>query len=131
MGLIYDLYDRIHAEREKGGIPVTLVCGPCDSGKSTISKIIISKGVAAGFTPIFVDLDCGQNSISLPSTISAVVIDSPPSVTEGLAISNKVVSYELGTISSPRRAIPLTIQLFRKLSRVVYSLISNDEKCKA
>lgn len=130
MERIYRMHDLINASRARGECPVTFICGPCDAGKSTISKILLSKDVAAGYTPIFVDLDCGQNSISLPGAISAVVIDRPSSVTEGLTIPEKIISYEVGDISFPAHVISFVTQLTYKLSRTLYSLISKDDKRK-
>lgn len=129
MERIYRMHDLINASRARGECPVTFICGPCDAGKSTISKIILSKDVAAGYTPIFVDLDCGQNSISLPGAISAVVIDRPSSVTEGITIPERVISYEVGDISFPGHVISFATQLTYKLSRTLYSLMTKDEKC--
>lgn len=62
---------RIKAEGEtevKRG-PITMVVGPADVGKSTVSRILLNYAVRMGRAPIFVDLDVGQGQISVPGSI--------------------------------------------------------------
>ncbi len=56
--------------------PRVLIAGPCDSGKSSLSKVLANYRVSEGSKVIFVDVDPGQ-SLSLPGSISAVAIHSP------------------------------------------------------
>ena len=53
-----------------------LIAGPCDAGKSSLSKVLTNYRLADGSKVIYVDLDPGQ-SLSLPGTISAVAIHHP------------------------------------------------------
>ena len=46
--------------------PITMVVGPTDVGKSTLCRLLLNYGVRMGRRPVFVDLDVGQGSISLP-----------------------------------------------------------------
>lgn len=52
--------------------PITVVVGPADVGKSTLSRILLNYAVRMGDStrrPIFVDLDVGQGHVSIPGTI--------------------------------------------------------------
>lgn len=54
--------------------PVTMVVGPGDVGKSTLCRILLNYAVRMGRRPIFVDLDVGQGSISIPGTIGKLLL---------------------------------------------------------
>lgn len=60
---------RVAAEQENTRGPVTMVVGPGDVGKSTLTRILLNYAVRMGRRPIFVDLDVGQGNISIPGTI--------------------------------------------------------------
>ena len=51
--------------------PRVLLAGPIDSGKSSLARVLTAYAVKLGRTPIFVDLDVTQNSLSVPGTIAA------------------------------------------------------------
>lgn len=57
------------AEQESTRGPVTMVVGPGDVGKSTLTRILLNYAVRMGRRPIYVDLDVGQGHISVPGTI--------------------------------------------------------------
>lgn len=46
-----------------------MIVGPTDVGKSTLCRILLNYAVRLGRRPIYVDLDVGQGSISIPGTI--------------------------------------------------------------
>ena len=46
--------------------PITMIVEPTDVGKSTLCRLLLNYGVRMGRRPVFVDLDVGQGSISLP-----------------------------------------------------------------
>jgi polynucleotide 5'-kinase involved in rRNA processing len=46
-----------------------MVTGLPDVGKSTLSRMLVNWAARLGRTPILVDLDVGQNQISIPGTI--------------------------------------------------------------
>lgn len=63
---------RQEAEQNDTKGPITMLVGPTDVGKSTVSKILLNYAVRMGGLsrrPIFVDLDVGQGHISIPGTI--------------------------------------------------------------
>ena len=59
--------------------PVTLVVGPTDTGKSTLSKLLLNYASRMGRKPILVDLDVGQASffLFLDSYICKDNLESP------------------------------------------------------
>ncbi|KAM9977165.1 hypothetical protein ACTFIR_011021 [Dictyostelium discoideum] len=65
--------------------PRVIIVGPTDSGKSSLSKILLAYSARSGYQPLFVDLDPGQGSITIPGTISAAHIQNPLDIEEGLA----------------------------------------------
>lgn len=60
---------RVSAEEKNSRGPVVMVVGPQDVGKSTLCKILLNYAVRMGRRPIFVDLDVGQGSISVPGSM--------------------------------------------------------------
>jgi polyribonucleotide 5'-hydroxyl-kinase len=55
--------------------PRVLIVGPPESGKSSLAKVLIAYAVKLGRTPIFVDLDPADNSMTVPGTLSACIMD--------------------------------------------------------
>lgn len=54
--------------------PVTMIVGPADVGKSTLCKVLLNYAVRRGRRPIFVDLDVGQGSLSIPGTLGKFLL---------------------------------------------------------
>jgi polyribonucleotide 5'-hydroxyl-kinase len=79
-------WKRDEARRIGADGPRVLVVGPTDSGKSTLCQILLAYGVRAGYAPVFVDLDVGQSTLSIPGTIGAAVL-SPKEITPHRGIS--------------------------------------------
>jgi len=76
---------RAKAEDRDTRGPITLVVGPTDVGKSTLCRILLNYAVRLGHRPIYVDLDVGQGSISIPGTICSLLIERPASIEEGFS----------------------------------------------
>eukprot|EP00276_Gloeochaete_wittrockiana_P014102 CAMPEP_0184333008 /NCGR_PEP_ID=MMETSP1089-20130417/2094_1 /TAXON_ID=38269 ORGANISM="Gloeochaete wittrockiana, Strain SAG46.84" /NCGR_SAMPLE_ID=MMETSP1089 /ASSEMBLY_ACC=CAM_ASM_000445 /LENGTH=431 /DNA_ID=CAMNT_0026656627 /DNA_START=221 /DNA_END=1516 /DNA_ORIENTATION=+ len=74
---------RTQAEQSGGPGPRVMLVGPTDSGKSSLSRILLGYAVRRGRRPTFVDLDIGQGQISIPGCIAATPIDRPVDVQEG------------------------------------------------
>lgn len=73
--------------------PRVIIAGPTDSGKSSISKILLNYSARWGFHPVYIDLDPGQGGITLPGTISASLIDGPIDIESGLSTTIPFVQY--------------------------------------
>ena len=52
-----------------------LIAGPVDSGKSTLTQILLNYSLRLSGKPILIDLDVGQGSISVPGAIAASPLD--------------------------------------------------------
>lgn len=74
-----------HVAGESRG-PRVLVCGPADSGKSTLCGILVAYAARAGREPIFVDLDPGLGDAGAPpGALGAAMVNLESlSVEEGL-----------------------------------------------
>ena len=81
------------------GGPRCLIAGPVDMGKSTLTRILTNYAVRAGNTPVLVDLDMGQSMITVPGTISAVLVEVSPALAwldpECLASTSGALSLSL------------------------------------
>lgn len=55
--------------------PRVLVTGPADSGKSTLTQILINYALRLDENPTLVDLDPSQGWLSIPGTIAATPLD--------------------------------------------------------
>jgi len=93
-----DLERNSARERQCDGPRVMLV-GPCDSGKTTLSKIFLSYAVRSGSQPMFVDIDIGQGSITVPGMLSALQISQPVPVGQGDISSNAPIVYFYGHLN--------------------------------
>lgn len=52
-----------------------MVVGATDQGKSTIVQLLTAYAVRLDRSPVFVDLDIGQSSLSVPGCISAASLN--------------------------------------------------------
>jgi len=52
--------------------PRVLIMGPSESGKSSLTKTLVSYATKLGRAPLWIDLDPNDNSISVPGTLAAV-----------------------------------------------------------
>lgn len=62
-------------DRSKLDGPRVLICGPKESGKSSLSKVLLAYATKLGRTPLFLDLDPCDNSLSPVGTLSAGPLD--------------------------------------------------------
>lgn len=112
----------------KGG-PVTMIVGPADVGKSTLSRILLNYAVRMGRRPIFVDLDVGQGSISVPGTIGSLLVERPASIEEGFSQSAPLV-YHYGH-KTPGHNPPLYNKLVSRMADVVRERLDANKKAGA
>ncbi|KAL7221296.1 hypothetical protein ACSBR1_023279 [Camellia fascicularis] len=73
--------------------PRVIVVGPTDSGKSTLSRILLSWAAKQGWKPTFVDLDIGQGSITIPGCVAATPIEMPIDPVEGIPLEMPLVHF--------------------------------------
>ena len=69
--------------------PIALVCGPVDSGKSSLTRLLLNYAARAGHAPLFIDLDVGQNAIGIPGSIACTPIDHPIPIDSGDSLTVK------------------------------------------
>ncbi|KAJ2870650.1 Cleavage polyadenylation factor subunit clp1, partial [Coemansia asiatica] len=84
MGL-QQLRVQAHGEAEEGSgvAPRVMVVGPEDSGKTSLSRILLNYAVRMEETPLFVDLDPASASVAVPGTISATSIGKTIDIQDG------------------------------------------------
>lgn len=104
-----------------------MVVGPTDVGKTTVSRILINYAVRLGRRPIYVDLDVGQGTISVPGTVGAMLIERPASIEDGGFIQQAPMVYFFGH-KSPQTNIPLYNLLISKLAETVHERMESNRK---
>ncbi|KAJ3339990.1 hypothetical protein HDU93_007539 [Gonapodya sp. JEL0774] len=57
--------------------PRVLIVGPSDSGKTSLAKILLNYAIKEGRTPLFVDIDPGEASVTIPGSLSATPLVRP------------------------------------------------------
>jgi polyribonucleotide 5'-hydroxyl-kinase len=80
--------------------------------------MLLNWAVRSGSLPIYVDLDVGQNSISLPGTISALPVEKTSLVDEDFSSDSQIV-YHYGYKSPSENP-----HLYRKLITVLKEAVS-------
>ncbi|KAI8424786.1 hypothetical protein MSG28_006722 [Choristoneura fumiferana] len=117
---------RVAAEQENTRGPVTMIVGPGDVGKSTLTRILLNYAVRMGRRPIYVDLDVGQGQISVPGTIGALLVERPASIEEGFSQQAPLV-YHFGH-KSPEENLELYNTIVSRLAEVVAERCENNKK---
>jgi len=110
--------------------PVTMIVGPGDVGKSSVCRILLSYAVRAGWKPLFVDLDVGQNAITIPGAIAATVVEHPAGVenTEGIQAKAPLLYYFGHT--TPQQSVQLYDKLMERLAYWVHQRVNNVESSR-
>ncbi|PNW85613.1 hypothetical protein CHLRE_03g194800v5 [Chlamydomonas reinhardtii] len=108
--------------------PVVVVVGPTDSGKSTLCRLLCNWAVRDGYAPTFVDLDVGQGTITVPGCLSAVPVEQPIDLVEG--INNIPIVFFYGH-SSPGENPTLFKLLVDKLAGVLARRAAADPSVAA
>ncbi|XP_020588205.1 protein CLP1 homolog [Phalaenopsis equestris] len=73
--------------------PRVIVVGPTDSGKSSLCRMLLSWACKLGWKPMFVDLDIGQGSITIPGCIASTPIEMPIDAVEGIPLEMPIVYF--------------------------------------
>lgn len=116
---------RQQAEKQSGRGPRVMVTGPTDVGKSTLCRLLLNYAVRVRRSPIYVDLDVGQGSISIPGTIGALIVERPADIEEGFLVNAPLV-FHFGH-KSPGDNLTLYDKLVARLSEVVSLRCSNQQ----
>ncbi|KAL3657324.1 hypothetical protein V7S43_017831 [Phytophthora oleae] len=134
-----DSYLNIHAQLQRrrelakakhAAGPRVLVCGPVDSGKSTLTQILVSYALRLGEKPTLVELDVGHGCLSVPGTLSASPLDmNSLSIEEDFILTNPLAFFYGHAASSEN------VELFRfqqqQLAKAVKRRLTNDEEVNA
>merc|ERR1712096_69863 len=113
-------------EKKRQLIPKVVIVGPSDTGKSTLARYLTNFAVRCGRTPLLVDLDCGQNSLSVPGTIASILVERPANAVAGFETKG-AIALHYGHIS-PVTNYKLYTQLLERMADIVHAKANNDEK---
>lgn len=98
--------------------PRVVVCGATDSGKSSLCRILLNYALKRGWKPLQVDVDVGQNGITIPGCVAATTLEHPLSSAQGAQDGRQPVAFFLGD-ESPQNKMDLYRRLVSKLGQVV------------
>ncbi|KAI5083036.1 hypothetical protein GOP47_0002779 [Adiantum capillus-veneris] len=73
--------------------PRVIVVGPSDSGKSSLTRMLLGWAARQDWKPTFVDLDIGQGSVTIPGTLAATPIEMPIDPVEGIPLEVPLVYF--------------------------------------
>ena len=112
--------------------PRMLIVGPADVGKSSLSKILINYAARQAWSPLFIDLDLGQNAISVPGTISAAPIDHPINPFEdGAHVKSEMpLSYFFGDVTVTENSKEHYKFLVEKIAEMMEARNSKNEHAR-
>lgn len=114
---------RLKAEFGNAKGPVSLIAGPTDVGKSSFCRILLNYAARLGKRPLYIDLDVGQSSASIPGTISILPVEKPSDITEGF--NQQALSVYPFGYKSPGHNIALYFLLIKKLGQMIQTRLKN------
>ncbi|KAH1038547.1 hypothetical protein J1N35_040290 [Gossypium stocksii] len=109
--------------------PRVIVVGPTDSGKSTLSRMLLSWAAKQGWKPTFVDLDIGQGSITVPGCIAATPIELPIDPVEGIPLEMPLVYFYGHT--TPSNNVDLYKTLVNELAQMLETQFARNAESRA
>lgn len=120
---------RIEADETNGYGPNILIVGPGDVGKSTLCRILLNYAVRQGRRPLYVDLDVGQGRVSVPGTLSALLIERPAKVEDDFSQQAPLV-YNFGHVTPSENDAYYDI-LISKLAEVARERANANQHSKS
>ncbi|XVF16563.1 hypothetical protein REPUB_Repub10bG0042600 [Reevesia pubescens] len=109
--------------------PRVIVVGPTDSGKSALSRMLLSWAAKQGWKPTFVDLDIGQGSITVPGCIAATPIEMPIDPVEGIPLEMPLVYFYGHT--TPSNNVDLYKALVNELAQMLETQFARNAESRA
>eukprot|EP01083_Nonionella_stella_P055972 147589_1 len=119
---------RIDAQQNDSDGPRVMIVGPTDSGKSALSRILLAYAVRSGRKPVFVDLDVGQNAITMPGNVAAAPIDTMIEVESGIDAKSPI-AYFYG-FTTPTSNIDLYKHCMKCLSEALFERLAVVDDAK-
>nr|XP_027205740.1 protein CLP1 homolog [Dermatophagoides pteronyssinus] len=119
---------RVDACKEDKPGPNVMVVGPTDVGKTTFCRILLNYAVRSDRTPIYVDLDLGQGSLTIPGNIGAVVIEKPADIEDSFQITAPVI-FHYGHLTQSKNTTLYNI-IMKALAEVVERKKNNESSIK-
>ncbi|KAK1298731.1 hypothetical protein QJS10_CPB14g01393 [Acorus calamus] len=115
------------AESSQG--PRVIVVGPTDSGKSSLTKMLLSWACKRGWKPTFVDLDIGQGIITIPGCIAATPVEMPIDPVEGIPLEMPLV-YFFGHTSPSANAELYKVKM-KELAKILERQFAGNAEARA
>lgn len=109
--------------------PRVIVVGPTDSGKSSLTRMLLGWASRQGWKPTFIDLDIGQGSITVPGTLVATPIEMPVDPIEGIPMEFPLVYFYGHT--TPSTNTDLYKVLVKELARTLEIQFTGNPEARA
>ncbi|KAH7557452.1 hypothetical protein JRO89_XS11G0158700 [Xanthoceras sorbifolium] len=100
-----------------------------NSGKSTLSRMLLSWAAKQGWKPTFVDLDIGQGSITVPGCIATTPFEMPIDPVEGIPLEIPLV-YFFGH-ATPSNNVDLYRLLVKELAHTQEKQFTGNAESRA
>jgi polyribonucleotide 5'-hydroxyl-kinase len=114
--------------------PRVMVVGPSECGKSSLVKTLVAYATKVGRTPVWVDLDPKDNSLSVPGTLAAAPMTSTAVSVESYATTGLPPNSVHPLVLYHGSNLQIHPDLFKgqvdRLAQSVQSRLNNDEQAR-